>query len=137
MVSITWEIKIDLFIYFFNLEVQAQTPNGSVEPTDASDTVSVLVCSNQQVDQSKQINLGLSPSLNMLKEQIQKNFEEFTDESTLEILGDDNTWTQIAVDNINIPLIDIGIKNNSTISIVNKEKAPPAAALSSDDTSTD
>jgi hypothetical protein len=99
--------------------------------------VSVLVCSNQQVNQSKQINLGLSPSLNMLKEQIQKNFEEFTDESTLEILGDDNTWTQIAVDNINIPLIDIGIKNNSTISIVNKEKAPPAAALSSDDTSTD
>lgn len=79
--------------------------------------------------------MGASPSLNVLIEQIQYNFNDFKEENTLELLRDDSTWAEISVDNVNIPLTDIGIKNQSVISIETKEKAPET--LPSDGTTTD
>lgn len=119
-----------------NLETQAQaqTTNESTQPTNASEIVSVWVCQNQQLPQRKQIDLGASPTFNVLIEQIQYNFKEFTEENTLELLRDDSTWAEISVDNINIPLTDIGITNHSVISIETKEKPPET--LPSGDTTT-
>lgn len=79
--------------------------------------MSVWICRNRQLEQRKEIDLGFSPTLNTLIEQINKNFDGITENITLTFLSDDIIWSEIREDNTNIALVDLGINHRSIISI--------------------
>jgi hypothetical protein len=63
----------------------------------------------------------------VLIEQIQYNFRTYTPENKLELLNDGDTWTEISVQNPNVSLSDVGVKQNSLVSIKPKEEVPEPA----------
>lgn len=82
-----------------------------------SQSVGVWICLHRQLDQRIQIHLGVSPCFSSLIDQIYENFDGITEDTILAVLLDDDIWLEICVNNVNIPLIDLGIHHQSTISI--------------------
>ena len=102
-----------------SIEEQSEASNKSAIQ---SKCVSVWVCQNRQLDQRMELNLGFSPCFNLLIDQIYENFDGITEDTILAVLLNDDTWLEICVNNVNIPLIDLGIHHQSTISI--EERIP-------------